>query len=101
MKKKVIILIIIVGIILLFPIPMHLKDGGSVEYKALLYTITRYHKLAPIEEGQDVAYIDGVGIEILGKEVYNNTNESNSNKSDTNPKNYNTERNNNSFIIRR
>lgn len=96
MKKKVIILIIIVGIILLFPIPMHLKDGGSVEYKALLYTITRYHKLAPTDEGQDVAYIDGVGIEILGKEVYNNTN-----KSDTKQKHYNTERNNNSFIIRR
>ena len=96
MKKKVIILIIIVGIILLFPIPIKLRDGGSVVYKALLYTFTKYHKLAPIEEGQDVAYIDGIGIEILGKEVYNNTN-----KSNTKQKHYNTERNNNSIIIRR
>ena len=41
MRKKVIIfIIIIVALILLFPIPMHLSDGGSVEYKALLYTIT-------------------------------------------------------------
>lgn len=96
MNKKVIILIIIVGIILLFPIPMHLNDGGSVEYKALLYTITKYHKLAPIEEGKDVKYIDGIGIEILGKEIYNNTKEN-----DTKQNQYNSERNNNSFNIRR
>lgn len=24
-----------------------LKDGGTIEYKALLYTITDYHKIAP------------------------------------------------------
>ena len=97
MKKKVIIFIIIIVIlILLFPIPMHLKDGGSVEYKALLYTITKYHKLAPIEEGKDVKYIDGIGIEILGKEIYNNTKEN-----DTKQNQYNSKRNNNSFNIRR
>lgn len=97
MKKKVIILIIvIVALILLLPIPMHLKDGGSVEYKALLYTITKYHKLAPVEEGTDIKYIDGVGIKILGKEIYNNTNES-----DTKQNQSNSKRNNNSFNIRR
>ena len=38
MKKKniLIIAIIVLLVILLFPIPMKLKDGGTVEYKALL-----------------------------------------------------------------
>ena len=72
MKKKVILIVIIlIAIILLFPIPMRLKDGGSVEYRAMLYTITKYHRLAPMET--ESGYIDGIGIEILGIEVFNNT----------------------------
>lgn len=72
MKKKniLIIAIIVLLIILLFPIPMKLKDGGTVEYKALLYSVTKYHKLAP--ENSEKEYIDGIGIKILGKEIYNN-----------------------------
>lgn len=74
MKKKniLIIAIIVLLIILLFPIPMKLKDGGTVEYKALLYSVTKYHKLAP--EGSEKGYIDGIGIKILGKEVINTAN---------------------------
>lgn len=72
MKKKVILTaIILIAIILLFPIPMRLKDGGSIEYKALLYKITDYHKLAPVES--DTGYIDGIGIEIFGVEIFNST----------------------------
>ena len=39
MKKKIIIVIIVVIILsaLFIPIPMHLNDGGTVEYKALIY----------------------------------------------------------------
>lgn len=29
----------------MFPIPFHLKDGGTVEYKALTYKISKVHKL--------------------------------------------------------
>ena len=72
-KKVVLIIIVIIAIILLMPIPIRLKDGGSIEFKAILYTITKYHKLVPIEENADVKYIDGIGIKILGMEVYNNT----------------------------
>lgn len=74
MKKKniLIIAIIVLLVILLFPIPMKLKDGGSVKYRALLYTITDYHKLAA--EGSNTEYIDGIGIEILGVEIINTTN---------------------------
>lgn len=69
MKKKIIaIVVIIIALILLFPIPMRLKDGGSVEYRALLYTITKYHSLSA---NPNQMYIDGWGIEILGMEIYN------------------------------
>ncbi len=68
-KKILIIAIIVLLVILLFPIPMKLKDGGSIEFKALLYSVTKYHKLAL--ENSDKEYIDGLGIKILGKEVYN------------------------------
>ena len=72
MKKKIILIIIVlVAIILLFPIPMRLKDGGSIEYSALLYKVTKYHRLAPIDA--ESGYIDGIGIEILGVEIFNNT----------------------------
>ena len=72
MKKKVILItIILIAIILLFPIPMRLNDGGSIEYRALLYKITDYHKLAPIES--DTWYIDGIGIEIFSVEIFNST----------------------------
>ena len=68
-KKVIILIVVIIALILLFPIPMFLNDGGSIEYRALLYTVTKYHKLAPI--GSE--YIDGIGIEILGVEIFNNT----------------------------
>lgn len=74
-KKAIIILIIIIGLILLIPIPMKLKDGGSIEFKAILYTITKYHRLT-VEKDREDQYIDGIGIEILGMEVYNNTDKS-------------------------
>lgn len=71
MKKKIIIVIIVVIILsaLFIPIPMHLNDGGTVEYKALIYKISKVHRLA---ENLEKGYEDGVIIEVLGIEVYNN-----------------------------
>ena len=71
MKKKIIIVIIVVIILsaLFIPIPMHLNDGGTVEYKALIYKISKVHRLA---EKMEKGYEDGVIIEVLGIEVYNN-----------------------------
>ena len=71
-KKSILIVIILVGIILLFPIPLRLKDGGSIEYKALIYKVTKYHRIDLVES--ETGYIDGIGIEILGLEIFNNTN---------------------------
>ncbi len=75
MKKKIILIVIIlIAIVLLFPIPMRLKDGGSIEYRAMLYKVTKYHKLTPIDIETESGYIDRIGIEILGREIFNNTN---------------------------
>lgn len=69
MKKKMIIVICVVValLVLLVPIPMHIKDGGSVKYSALLYSVTDVHRMDPETDG----YEDGTVIKILGFEVYN------------------------------
>lgn len=77
MKKKSIIIISIVVVlaILLFPIPSKLNDGGTVEYRALLYTITDYHKLILETDESESGYIEGIKIEILGIEIFNSLDE--------------------------
>lgn len=69
MKKKLFIGIAILAVcILIVPIPMRLKDGGSVRYRALLYEVTKYHQL---DFDSQSGYNDGWGIKVLGMEVYN------------------------------
>ena len=74
MKKIWIGIIIFVLVVLLFPIRMNLKDGGSVSYKSLTYEITKIHQLSPEVDGVK-PYIDGLEIKILGMTVYRETNE--------------------------
>lgn len=76
MKKKVIIIsIAIILLVLLFPIRNQLKDGGTVEYKALVYKVSKVKRLISIEEmeqeGKIKEYDQGIVIEILGFEIYN------------------------------
>ncbi len=75
-KKKIVIAIaiIIAMVVLLTPIRMNLKDGGSVRYKSLVYEITKIHQLAPDIDGVK-PYIDGFEVKILGMTVYRDTNE--------------------------
>lgn len=77
MKEKVIIVLIVaILFILLFPIRLQLKDGGTVEYKALLYKVSKVSRLISIEEmeakGKVKDYDKGIIIEILGFEIFNN-----------------------------
>lgn len=77
MKKKVaIVLIVALLLILLFPVRLQLKDGGTVEYKAILYKISKVSKLISIEEmeaeGKIKEYDKGIIIEVLGFEIFNN-----------------------------
>ena len=69
MKKLLAAICIVLALLLLVPVPIRLKDGGSVEYKAMLYSVTDVHRLAPESEG---GYLEGTIVEILGVEVFNN-----------------------------
>lgn len=68
MKKKNIFLIVAIGIfiLMLIPIPVRLKDGGSVEYNAILYKYTKIHRL---NEKSSTGYEDGWELRILGIQV--------------------------------
>lgn len=62
-KKKIIIIVaIVIFILMLIPIPVRLKDGGSVEYKAVLYKYTKIHRLS---EKSYTGYEDGWELKIL------------------------------------
>ena len=73
MKKVLIIILILVALILLFPIREQAKDGGSVRYTAILYDVYKVHCLYG---GPDTGmlYVEGIIVEFLGHQVYNNTN---------------------------
>ena len=71
MKKKVIIgICILLAIVLLIPIPMRLKDGGTVAYNAILYRVEDVHRIDP-EATSAEDYLEGTIVKILGIEVYN------------------------------
>ena len=65
----IILVILVILVILLFPIPRHYKDGGTVEYKSLVYSITDYHAIHSAEN----EYFVGITVEVFGIEVYDNT----------------------------
>ena len=74
MKKRLILGIgIIFALILLFPVRGQIKDGGSVEYRAILYSITDVHRIKPLEEqGDEMEFYEGVIVKIFGVEIFNN-----------------------------
>ena len=71
MKKKVMIgICVLLAIVLLLPIPMRLKDGGTVVYHAVLYQVEDVHRLGAVDTAED-EYLEGMIVRILGMEVYN------------------------------
>ena len=72
-KKLKIGLIIILLIILLTPMPIRYKDGGTVEYRAILYGVTDVHTLATEEDmAKGKTLYEGIIVRILFFEVFNN-----------------------------
>lgn len=66
-KSIILFFVILVLLLLLVPIPKKYKDGGSIDYNALLYQISVYHRLdLACEDG----YRDGLEIKILGNTIY-------------------------------
>lgn len=73
-KRALLVIAVVLALaLLLTPIPLGLKDGGSVRYKALVYEVTKIHQL-PSETDADYAYIEGIEVKILGVTVYRKTN---------------------------
>ncbi len=71
MKKKVMIgICVLLATVLLVPIPMRLKDGGTVVYHAVLYQVEDVHRLGAVDSAED-EYLEGMIVRILGMEVYN------------------------------
>ena len=71
MKKKAMIgICVLLAIVLLVPIPMRLKDGGTVVYHAVLYQVDDVHRLCAVDTAGD-EYLEGMIVRILGMEVYN------------------------------
>jgi len=68
-KKGIIAICILLVIVVLFPIPLRLKDGGTIKYQAVLYSVSDVHRLTPSKAS---GYEDGIIIEILGKQIFNN-----------------------------
>ncbi len=78
MKKKIIVsaIMLLVLVVLLFPIRTQLKDGGTVQYTAVLYSVSKVHRLISIEEmkqeGKVKEFDDGITVELVGFEIFNN-----------------------------
>jgi len=69
MKKFICSLAVIISVILLFPLRGQMKDGGSVEYRAILYRVVDVHR---ISEDPEKEFDEGIIVEIFGFEVFNN-----------------------------
>ena len=70
MKKKLKIIIpLIIAIILLIPIKEGYKDGGTVKYNAVLWSVTKHHSIAWDSAGNS-GHNTGITVKILGFTVY-------------------------------
>ena len=72
--KKQIIAVIVVAIILLTPIRIGEKDGGTRQYLSLTYQVTIWHHWEDIDELTDILYIrEGTTVCILFIPIYDYT----------------------------
>ena len=70
-SKKIILIAICIFVITLIPIKNKLWDGGSIEYRALVYKYTKIHK---INEQSPSGYEEGWELKIFGVHVAGKTN---------------------------
>ena len=78
MKKAIVIICILLLLFLLVPQKHGVNDGGTKIYESVVYTVYVMHRIesldSPDENGK-ITYTltEGIIVEILGHEVYNNT----------------------------
>ena len=70
-RLKWLIPLIIILAILFTPIPLRMKDGGSVTYTAITYQVTDYHQLAYVDGS--FGHTEGFRVVIFGVEVFEHT----------------------------
>ena len=66
-KRIIIVTAIAILAVSLIPIPRYLKDGGTVEYNALLYSVHQVHSL-----NLDGGYNVGTKVRVLFWTVFDN-----------------------------
>lgn len=73
-SKLFTIIVIIIAILLLFPIPLRLKDGGSVEYRSIigLYEVRNWKHRGFIEHAGETLKT-GITVKLFGIKVFDNT----------------------------
>ena len=74
MKKILIAVVgIVLALILLVPQKLYVKDGGTVVYHAVVYSVTKVHRIkAPASQTVEVAeFEEGTIVAIFGVEIYN------------------------------
>ena len=69
-KRTVTALVIILAAVLLIPFPIHLKDGGTVVYSAVLYSVTKAHEISGPPLHDERGYNIGTSVKILLWTVY-------------------------------
>ena len=78
MKKKICVIVVVALLVLmLIPSKMNLEDGGTKVYRAVLYTVTDWHRFNDeYSEGDTLVpeYIEGVTVRIFGMLVYDSRN---------------------------
>lgn len=74
MKKKILLGVgVLFSLILLFPVRGQIKDGGSVEYRAILYSVKDVHRIKSLETpDEEMQFYEGLIVEVLGIEIFNN-----------------------------
>lgn len=72
-KRLCLGVILLALLVMLFPIRVIYKDGGSAGYRSILglYEVLEWHREMPLPEGGGIK--EGWSVEIAGKEIYNNT----------------------------
>lgn len=80
MKKKMMIIICLVlaALVLLVPIPLRYKDGGTVSYNAVLYSVTKVHSITSryADDGElEMGHKVGTRVRVLLFLVYDDVKE--------------------------
>lgn len=66
--KTLVFLLVLLFIAALVPQKLRYRDGGSVEYRALVYSVTKWHGIAEGEEPGEYYHV-GTTVKILGRTV--------------------------------